>query len=93
MIALIISLWFVAFFGVLKSGFDYIEYLYEKELKEQQQNEEDIKQKAIEKECKRIRKFLNPDGSINTEAAQRYMKRKENERRRKIESISFEVCK
>lgn len=93
MIVLLILLYLVAFFGMLKSGFDYVEYLYDKELKERQENKEEIKQKAIEKECKRVRKFLNPDGSINTEAAQRYMKRKENERRRKIESISFEVCK
>jgi AAA+ ATPase superfamily predicted ATPase len=91
MIVILILLYFIAFFGMLKSGFDYIEYLYEKEQQEQQEDKEEIKQKAIEKECKRVRRFLNADGSINTTAARAYMQRQEREKRKKIESISFEI--
>lgn len=89
MVYLIFPLFLAWFLGLLKSGFDYVNDLHEKELKAIKEVKEFKKDKALKIECRRVRKFLNPDGSINIKAAKEYIKAQEKREKQKPQYLEF----
>ena len=87
MIAL--AIFFIWFFGLLHSVFEYLNYKFQKEFEELERNEAEIKEAAITRECRRVRKFLNADGSVNTKACKSYLRRQEIKERKKPETILY----
>jgi hypothetical protein len=83
----------VVFFSALNDGFKYIEYLSEVERKKEESKKREFNDKALRRACRIHSKFLNSDGSINTIAAREYIKNRERQQRRNVETISFEVTK
>jgi hypothetical protein len=78
---------------MLKAGFDFIQEMEILEEREKQKRFEEMETKAIERACKKTTRFLYSDGSVNIEAARKYLKLREKEERRKVETVSFEVIK
>ena len=78
--------WFV---GILKAGFDYVNDLHEKELKAIEEKKSFNKDKALKIECRKVRKVLNPDGSVNTAAAKAYLKRQQEREKQGAQYIEF----
>lgn len=80
-----------ALFGALQSGFVYITEQHEEQQRKLNEKTDEIEKQALKVVCKRYARFINPDGSVDLEESRRYIANIEKERRRKIETISFEV--
>lgn len=82
-------LFLVWFIGVLKAGFDYVNDLHEKQLKALEVKTQGTKDRALKIECRRVRKFLNPDGSVNTRAAKEYLIAQQQREKKGPQYIEF----
>jgi hypothetical protein len=82
---------FFVFFGLLKSGFDYIEYIHKVEQQKIDDKQYDKEKKTIERAARKTARFLMSDGSVDIDAARAYLIHRERDERRKIENIDFEI--
>lgn len=86
----LLLIWFI---GVMKAGFDYVTDLHKKELEALTKKTTRTKDKALKIECRKVRKFLNPDGSVNIQAAKNYLKQQEQRARSGAQYIEFTEVK
>lgn len=91
-IVIFICIYTAAVFGILHAWtVACLERLDKIDLQEKKTAEQ-IREAAIKKECKRIRKFLEADGeTVNQQAVQVYLRRRERDKRRAAEVVAFEV--